>query len=237
MLSKLAIITVHSGSLKKLYITLNSVNNQSIKPDLHLIVSKNYININNNINYRKFIFNKDKSLYNAMNIGQSLLGNVAFLYLNSGDYFFSNNSICIIKRYNQIYQNKCLIFKTILKYNNLTFEPKNSFFYSTFFRQHPSFICPPHRRKNKFNEKYSILSDGIWMKSQSERFGYKKINLKISVLYLGGISTSPKLVSIKEYFSFSIKEGVKELLKFLIKVIFSNNNFYKTIFKKNFILK
>ena len=68
MLSKLAIITVHSGSLKKLYITLNSVNNQSIKPDLHLIVSKNYININNNINYRKFIFNKDKSLYNAMNI-------------------------------------------------------------------------------------------------------------------------------------------------------------------------
>lgn len=237
MPNKLAVITVHSGCLKKLFITLNSVDTQSTKPDLHLIISKKYMNINNSINYRKFIFNKDKSLYNAMNIGQSLAANFSFLYLNSGDHFYSKNSISIIKKYNKIYQNKCLIFKTTLKYNNLTFEPKNNFFYSTIFRQHPSFICPAHKRKNKFNEKYSILSDGIWMKSQSKRFGYKKINLKISVLSLGGISSNPKLVSIKEYFSFSLKEGLKQLLKLLIKAIFSNSNFYKTIFKKNFILK
>jgi hypothetical protein len=75
------------------------------------------------------------------------------------------------------------------------------------------------------------------MKIQSKRFGYKKINLKISVLSLGGISSNPKLVSIKEYFSFSLKDGLKELLKFFIKEILSNNNFYKTIFRKNFILK
>ena len=75
------------------------------------------------------------------------------------------------------------------------------------------------------------------MKSLSERFGYKKINLKISILSLGGISTNPKLDSIKEYFSFSLKEGLKELLKFFIKAILSNKNFYKIILKKNFILK
>jgi hypothetical protein len=237
MPNKLAVITVHSGCLKKLFITINSIDTQSIKPELHLIVSKQYVNIDSNTNYRKFIFNKDNSLYNAMNIGQSLAANFSFLYLNSGDYFYSKNSISIIKKYSKIYQNKCLIFKTVLNYNNLTFEPKDNFFYSTIFRQHPSFICPPHRRKNKFNEKYSILSDGIWMKSQSERFGYKKINLKISVLSLGGISSNPKLVSIKEYFSFSIRAGLKELLKFFIKRIFNNNIFYKIIFKKNFNLK
>jgi hypothetical protein len=237
MPNKLAVITVHTGALKKLFITLHSVNTQSIKPDIHLIVSKKYVNINNSVNYRKFIFNKDKSLYNAMNIGQSLAANFSFLYLNSGDHFYSKNSISIIKKYNIIYKNKCLIFKTVLKYNNLTFEPKNNFFYSNIFRQHPSFVCPAHKRKNKFDEKYSILSDGIWMKSQCERFGYKKINLKISVLSLGGISSNPKLVSIKEYFSFSLKDGLKELLKFFIKEILSNNNFYKTIFRKNFILK
>jgi len=237
MPNKLAVITVHSGCLKKLFITLNSVDTQSIKPDLHLIVCKKYANINNRKNYRKFIFNKDKSLYNAMNIGQSLLSNFSFLYLNSGDCFYSKNSISIIKSYNKIYKSKCLIFKTTLKCNNLTFEPKNNFFYSNIFRQHPSFICPAHRKKNKFNEKFSILSDGIWMKSLSERFGYKKINLKISILSLGGISTNPKLDSIKEYFSFSLKEGLKELLKFFIKAILSNKNFYKIILKKNFILK
>ena len=237
MLNKLAIITVHSGCLKKLFITLNSVDTQSIKPDLHLIVCKKYANINNNKNYRKFIFNKDKSLYNAMNIGQSLLSNFSFLYLNSGDCFYSKNSISIIKSYNKIYQSKCLIFKTALKYNNLTFEPKNNFFYSNIFRQHPSFICPAHRKKKKFNEEYSILSDGIWMKDLSERFGYKKINLKISILTLGGISTNPKLASIKEYFSLSLKEGLKELIKFFIKAFLSNKNFNKIILKKNFILK
>ena len=237
MLNKLAIITVHSGSLKKLFLTLNSVNSQLTKPDLHLIISKEQINITNKLNFRKYIFNKDKSLYNAMNIGQSLLRNLSFLYLNSGDLFYSKNSISIIKRYNEIYPNKCLIFKTVLKYGNLTFEPNNNFFYSNSFRQHPSFVCPGHRRKKKFNEEYSILSDGIWMESQSKRFGYKKINLKISLLHLGGVSSNPKLVSIKECFSFSIKEGVKELLKFFIKVIFDKKNFYKTILQKNFILK
>jgi hypothetical protein len=75
------------------------------------------------------------------------------------------------------------------------------------------------------------------MQKQSKRFGYKKINLKMSVLYLGGISSNPELISIKEYFSFSIKEGTKELLKFFIKIIFSRKNFYKIIFIKKFILK
>lgn len=195
------------------------------------------MNINNSIIFRRFFFNKDKSLYNAMNIGQVLSCNYSFLFLNSGDYFYSKNSISIIKRYTEIYPSKCLIFKTVLKYNNLTFEPNNNFFNSDSFCQHPSFVCPGHRRKTKFDEEYSILSDGIWMQNQKKRFGYKKINLKISVINLGGISSDPKLSSIKEYFSFSIKEGFKELVKFFIKMIFSKKNFYKIIFLKNFILK
>ena len=237
MSNKLAIITVHSGCLKKLFLTLKSVMNQKKKPDLHLVVSKKYININNSIKFRKFFFNKDKSLYNAMNIGQVLSRDYSFLYLNSGDYFYSKNSISIIKRHIEIYPRKCLIFKTILKYNNLIFEPNNNFFYSDGFRQHPSYVCPSHRRKTKFNEKFKILSDGIWMQNQNKRFGYKKINSKISVLSLGGISSDPKLFSIKENFSFSIKEGLKETLKFFIKIVLSKNNFYKIIFRKNFILK
>jgi len=56
MSNKLAIITVHSGCLKKLFLTLNSVSNQKKKPDFHLFFRKKYINIKNIIKFKKFFF-------------------------------------------------------------------------------------------------------------------------------------------------------------------------------------
>lgn len=44
MKNKIAIVTVHAGSTKNLIKTIDSINTQFVKPDLHLIVSKNYDN-------------------------------------------------------------------------------------------------------------------------------------------------------------------------------------------------
>ena len=41
MKNKIAIVTVHAGSTKNLIKTIDSINTQFVKPDLHLIVSKN----------------------------------------------------------------------------------------------------------------------------------------------------------------------------------------------------
>ena len=42
MINKIAIVTVHAGETNNLIKTMESVNSQNIKPDLHLIVSKDY---------------------------------------------------------------------------------------------------------------------------------------------------------------------------------------------------
>ena len=44
MRPKLAIVTVHAGDIKNLIKTIKSVNSQILKPDLHLIVSKDFDN-------------------------------------------------------------------------------------------------------------------------------------------------------------------------------------------------
>ena len=82
MINKIAIVTVHAGEIKNLINTIKSVDSQNAKPDLHLIISKNY---NSNIllykkKYNKFIFKKDRSIYNAMNIGLKYTKKIIFYF-------------------------------------------------------------------------------------------------------------------------------------------------------------
>lgn len=234
MPNKLAIITVHYGETKNLFKTINSIDLQTEKPDKHIIVSKKFINIKKNKKYRTVIFNKDKSLYDAMNIGQSKLKNFNILFLNSGDIFFSNNSIWNIKVYSRIYRNKCIVFKTLLKNGKDVFEPNKKYFNSSSFLQHPSFVAPIILNLIKFNDQLSILSDGFWMNENIKKYKYKKINKKISILELGGISSKPNLKLIIESFTISITKGIKELLKIAIFIFLSKKKYYQIIYKNKY---
>ena len=86
MINKIAIVTVHAGETNNLIKTMESVNSQNIKPDLHLIVSKDYDRkiLLHQKKYNKFIFKKDKSIYNAMNIGLRNTKNYFFSYSTKG---------------------------------------------------------------------------------------------------------------------------------------------------------
>ena len=110
MINKIAIVTVHAGETKNLIKTIQSVNSQFLKPDLHLIVSKNYDSkiLQYKKKYNKFIFKKDKSIYNAMNIGLKFTKDYFLFFLNSGDYLYSRNTIKIIKRFISLHKNKCI---------------------------------------------------------------------------------------------------------------------------------
>ena len=239
MKSKLAIVTVHAGDTKNLIETIKSVNSQNLKPDLHLIVSKNFDNkiLMYKKKYNKFIFKKDKSIYNAMNIGLKYTKNYFLIFLNSGDYLYSKNVIKIIKENISIYKKKCLNFKTILKYEKKTFIIKDKVFSSKNFYSHPSFIRPPVRKPIYFSENYKILSDGIWMSENRNLFGIQKINDIITVHTLGGVSSNPSFFSIKDNFKFSFKSGIKEIIKFYIKFFASNKKYYEIIFNRNYIIK
>ena len=239
MKNRIAIVTVHAGKADNLIKTIKSINSQCVKPDLHLIVSKNY---DSNIlsykkSYNKFIFKKDKSIYNAMNIGLKSTKDYFLFFLNSGDYLYSKDSIKIIKRFINLYKNKCLNFKTILEYKNKRFLIKDKIFKKKNFLSHPSFIRPPVNKIIYYNENFKILSDGIWMKDNKRVHGIKKVNSIITVHVLGGISTNPTYFSIKDNFKFSILSGLKESIKYFLKIFIKKERYYEIIFKKNYLVR
>mgnify|MGYP001300591808 CR=1 FL=1 len=239
MKNKIAIVTVHAGSTKNLIKTIDSINNQFVKPDLHLIVSKNYDNkiLLYKKKYNKFIFKKDKSIYNAMNIGLKLTRDYFLFFLNSGDYLYSSNSIKIIKRFINLYKNKCINFKTILEYKKKRFLIKDQFFKKKNFFSHPSFIRPPVNKLIFYDENFKILSDGIWMNDNKSAYGIKKINSIITVHTLGGVSTNPTFLSIKDNLRFSFQSGFKEIIKYILKIFINKTKYYEIIFHKNYLIK
>ena len=239
MNDKLAIITVHAGDIKNLIKTIKSVDSQNFHPDLHLIISKNFDEriLMYKKKYNRFIFKKDKSIYNAMNIGLKYSKNYFLFFLNSGDYLYSKNIIKIIKKNISVYKKKCLNFKTILRYKKKRFLIKDKIFYNSNFYSHPSFVRPPSIKPIFYNENFKILSDGIWMSANKKIFGIKKIKNITTVHNLGGISSNPSFFSIKDNFRFSFISGIKEVIKFCIKICTNRQKYYEFIFRRNYLLK
>lgn len=239
MVCKLAIITIHNGDIRNLIKTINSVSKQTLKPDLHLIIIKKFNTFfcqDKRSSITKFVIKKDKSLYNAMNIGQLYTKKYSILFLNSGDILYNNNTLNLIKP-KIANDNKCLNFKTLLQYGRKKFFVKNSVFYNNNFFSHPSFVRPPVNKFIKFNEYFNVIADSFWMRSNVELYRIKKIPNIISIHFLGGLSSSPNFFSIKDNFKFSLLYGIKELIKFIIFVILKKHKYYEFIFHKKFLIR
>ena len=124
---KIAIITVHKNFDDDLLKTIKSVSSQKIKPDLHLIVAKKinkFLKKKIKNEYTKIIVGKDKSLWNAMNIGLKRTSKYHIIFINSGDELIYFHSIGLIKSMIQKYKNKCLIFKNLNIYQEMVFDIK-----------------------------------------------------------------------------------------------------------------
>ena len=230
-MSKFAVITIHKGNEEDLLKTYNSVCQQKELPDLYLIIGqnisflkrlrkKNFINIINN-------HPKDQSLWDAMNIGLKLTKHYSIIFLNSGDIFFSNKSIYIIKKKINNKLKNCLIFKTNLIYKNNLFSVKKFFFNTKKYCPHPSFVRPKIKKKLfLFDRKIKLAADSLWIKKNIKEFGLKKYFIPVSDHYLGGISSNPNCSTISYQFKFSIGAGILELLKFFTKKISIKKIYY-----------
>ena len=128
-------------------------------------------------------------------------------------------------------------FKTILKYKNQKFLIKDKIFYNNNFYSHPSFVRPPSIKPIYYNENFKILSDGMWMAANKKIFGVKKIKTITAVHNLGGISSNPSFFSIKDNFRFSVHSGIKEIIKFCIKIFSNRRKYYEIIFRRNYSFK
>lgn len=241
---KIAIVSIHYGDFRNLKRTLLSIDRQKIKPDLHLVIAKKISTTSvkkYNTNFRRFIINhkKDKCIWSAMNIGLMLTKNYHLIFLNSGDKFLSSSSLFLVKKYIKKNYFQCLSFNTINFFDGLSFSNKNNLFNKNFI-PHPSFIRPSCKKKKTylFKTKNIIDADAKWIKDNINLFGIRKIPINTTKHFLGGISSNPSVASIAKLFSSTMKRGIKELIKYILrKIILSQRLYYKIIYYHKFYIK
>jgi hypothetical protein len=242
--SNLVIITIHKGSIHKLKKTLRSIDSQLCQPHYNIVIAKNiplYQISAFRKNNRIFILNKDKSIYNAMNIGlrSKLINNKFIIFINSGDIIANQRIIYDLKKYFILHTP--IIGRQILQYGETYYHIKENFAKNKNYMPHGSFFCPPMPKNylsnfNLFNEKRIIDADGIWMQNIIRIFKQKikKIDNVISILELGGISTLPTKNSVLHYAKINFTLFLKEFIKFVLNLIASHNLYYKIIYFRKY---
>jgi hypothetical protein len=228
------IITVTNGEVTALSKTLRSIDNQNYKNYKNLIISSKKLNkLHKKFRTRKrfFFYQKNSSIYKAMNYGLKRSQRKFLIFLNSGDSFSSKSSLKKISNYTNNFKIKsCLMLVSILKHSDNYFFPKKKLFFSKKFLTHSSFIRPPSQDDSGYDIKNKVTADGIWMNNNIKKFGIKKIYTPLSIFYLGGISNLPSKKSLMMKANNSISVILKELVKFLLLKIVGVNNFYKIIY-------
>jgi len=238
--ANLVIITVHKGPIISLKKTLKSIDAQILAPHHSIVVASRtslyrtqYLKKNN----RTFVINKDKSIYNAMNIAlrDKVIKNNYIIFLNSGDIFLNKRSIFNIKKYFLL--KKIIICSQILSLDSDYYQIRKYFFAKKKYSPHGSFLCHSSllnssKKLNFFDEKRLIDADGLWMSRiiNNNKKKIIKINKNISIHSLGGVSTNPSIKTILHYFKINLILCIKEFLKFILKIILSKKFYFRFIY-------
>jgi len=190
------------NSMPYLMTSIESFKKQKYKnKELIIVYSKSndhtdeYLNTINEKNIKKFKFNG--SIYESLNFGLGVSSGHIIGILHSDDIFFSQFTLKKVAK--EFKKNKLdIVFGNILysEKNNLL-EIKRSWNKIKIYKKYD---IPPHTgtfiqkklfKKIKYNENYRISSDTDFLiKTFSNNIKYKYINNYISIMRMGGISSS-----------------------------------------------
>ena len=233
---KIVIVTISNGDAKELFLTLNSIDSQTIQPFESIVIASNMSNDNIQMakqlfakNNRSFIFNKDTSLYNAMNLGLLNATGNHILFLNAGDMFYTQISLEIINK--KIALGKCNSFRIMQSFSDAKYIRPGASKLTNW--AHPGFIAPLSKNVEErllFDETKKIGADSIWMTSKIKKYGNKTHLAIITSFQLGGISNSPSIkttiIRLKEK---NIVSTIKELAKIILFKILQKSLYYRLI--------
>lgn len=217
-----SIITVTYNSKENLIKTISSVQSQNYKNYIHLIKDGLSKDRTNEIDFTKldntrFHESKDLGIYDAMNQALGLVDNEFIIYLNSGDKFFSKNTLSQLSKKiknNPKYYAYCGGTLQINPYNN---ESKRLIGLSKLYKYlplaqlpHPSFIVRKSiltKLTTPFDSRLKISGDYKQQLVLRKAKLWKVFYIKdiISVMPLGGKSNKN---------IFSILKGYKETFLF-----------------------
>lgn len=231
---KISIITVCYNSANTIEETILSVINQSYQEIEYIIIdggsTDGTIDIIKKYEQRisRWISEKDKGIYDAMNKGIKLSTGDLVHFLNSDDYFIDNNIVSEIAKVYSENERPSLIYGNVL-----CIDPVDNYNFTSGqeiqLKDIKNGIMMPHQgvfanresliKCNMFNIQYKIAADYDQIsKLIKNNLPSLYINKTIAVFRLGGISSSDalnfqpiteKAISIKENF------GVKAYLKYL----------------------
>lgn len=238
---KICIVTVNYGIDEGLKKTCLSIDAQLQKPFQHIVIISNVTNEQKSSlqvefanAYRKFIFNKDNSIYNAMNIGLNHVTGTHILFINGGDELLDCSSIKTIE--NKLLHKQCSIFCTHQVFKNKAYlrTAKQNINMLKSKPAHQGFIAPLGKNNIYYNEKNIIAADREWMLANIKQYGACVYSDVVAKFYLGGISNYPTFYTIKIRFKTSgFKSGIFEIFKFLFCITFGAEIYYSFIMRKN----
>ena len=201
---KLSIITINLNNAAGLQKTMESVFAQTFTDYEYIIIDGGSTDgskelIENNAN--KFVYwasEKDNGVYNAMNKGIEKAKGEYLLFLNSGDYFISNDVLDIAFKFNFtesiVYSDvrNNVSGKTIRFPEKLNF----SFFYEATINHQSTFLKKELFEKyGLYNETYQIVSDWEFFVKCIYLYNESIRHLDLTLIefdYSNGLSTSEK---------------------------------------------
>lgn len=167
---------------------------------------------------RRFVFDQDKSLYNAMNIGLRAAKGGWMLFLNGGDILIGSDALSMISGKQG---RSCIAFSTSQRYEeDLYIRPpckiRNG---SVLGCGHQGFVAPLDPDQSKriyYNESNYISADQEWIRENIKRYGVELHDEVLSEFHLGGISNRPSIRAI----TLQLKAGkYRSVLKLIPKMV------------------
>lgn len=240
----LSIITINYGYDSGLLKTINTVDAQN-ETDYYehiLVISavneseKNLLKRQYSSKNRIFIFNRDKSLYNAMNIGLQSANGEYVLFMNGGDEMYGKDVMEYIYLKCSGGDKVCYAFQTLQMWGDACYlRPGNGNLKKLMYDPaHQGFLCPRSHDNIYFDEDKSIVADLLWMRKNIERYGVVVCGEILSVVHLGGMSNYSTLKTIRmRYESQGFLSMITELLKYIIRKIFGDDLYYAIMAKKS----
>ena len=182
---RLSIITVHKGPLLDLKRTIDSIYLRLDGHTEHILVARlNSDEVKVILEYcyqSKLVVNKDRSLYDAMNIGLRYSEGQFVNFINSGD------ELCAPIPTDELKEKKCFIYAPTLNIDKALYTSSASTL------NHQNFIAPKDNDIS-FEEKYHLFADARWMNSMVLKYGANYQPHKFATFHYGGLSTRPSLL-------------------------------------------
>ncbi len=221
---KFSIIVV-SLNTKKLFLkTINSILKQKYKNFEIIVVDGESIDGTQKIIFKKkkyfskYLIEKDKGIYHAMNKGLILSRGEWIIFMNSGDIFFNKHVLENIAK--KEFSKFTIVFgDTLIDHKFIKVYQKGNYFHKNTvtmpFCHQSTLVKSKYLKKNKFNLNYQLSSDfNLFLNSYSQKIKFIRYNGPISKVEALGQSD----VKRQKVFNENIK--IFFIRKFYVKIVF-----------------